>query len=300
MNRIFQSLRCWVSGIPPLTLRRTSGRRNNDHPTPACPPDVWRGTRHLKPYIVFLLGLFLLLGAGTVWSWTTAEELQFQEANELYREGRYDEAIVIYDDLVRIYPDEAILFYNLGNSYFRAGNIGKALLNYERALVLDPRHQDTRRNLDHVSGLLEYRVDDHRNWYVRTGEKVLGYFTEQEISILWLGSFFLFMAGWCFCLFFRRGAPWGWKRKALILLTILFVVLAAAKHFEKNVMVDAIVLADEAEFRYGPSDTDRVAFRLGEGHKVYMVDQRKDWSRIVLVNGEGGWVKSDQIAEVNA
>ena len=71
-----------------------------------------------------------------------------------------------------------------------------------------------------------------------------------------------------------------------------------AKQIDTSVMRDAIVMSKEAEVRYGPSENDQVAFRLGEGLKVYVVDHREDWSRVILVNGDGGWVQSNQIAEV--
>jgi len=52
--------------------------------------------------------------------------------------------------------------------------------------------------------------------------------------------------------------------------------------------------------RYGPSSGDQVAFRVGEGIKAYVVDRSEGWSRIILVDGQGGWVRGNQIAEVVA
>ena len=247
--------------------------------------------------ILLVLAVLLALGAPLGWSWTQGEIARFEDANELYRQKQLDQAVAIYEELLIDHPYAATLYFNLGNSYFRSGVIGKALLNYERALTLDPRNSDIRHNLNHAEGLLEYHVEDKRNWYLKAGENVLRNFTYNEIGILGLGSFFFFALSWCAVLFFKQGAPWGWKRKTLLILTLLFASLAALKHVESRMIQDAIVMTEEAEFRFGPSDADQVAFRLGEGHKVYVVDRRKGWSRVVLINGEGGWVRNDKIAE---
>ena len=79
---------------------------------------------------------------------------------------------------------------------------------------------------------------------------------------------------------------------------VLSILTFAAKRVEVRVMRDAIVMVKKAEARFGPSDGDRVAFRLGGGLKVFVVDHRGDWSRIILTSGEDGWIKNSQIAEV--
>ena len=76
-----------------------------------------------------------------------ADESTFAKANQAYGEGRFEEAVAGYEDLVRSGHWHANLFYDLGNAWFRLGNFGKAILNYERALALDPRHPEADANL---------------------------------------------------------------------------------------------------------------------------------------------------------
>jgi len=251
-------------------------------------------------FLFFIFAGMISAGLSTqAWSLSSEDAAQFEKANNLYREKQFLEASRIYEVLSSQYPKTAAFYFNLGNSQFRSRNIGKSILAYERALMLDPRNSDIQNNLAYVRGQLEYRIDDKRNWYIRAGEKALQHFTEEEIRALFLLSFALFAMSWSFVLFFSKGdKSWGWKRKTLLGMTILFFLLAIAKQIETSVIRDAVVMNKEAQVRYGPSDTDRLAFKLGEGLKVFVVDHREDWSRIILVNGEGGWVKSDQIAEV--
>src|SRR2546423_6775064 len=71
----------------------------------------------------------------------------FEKANEEFATGRFKEAIAEYEGLVQKHEYSANLFYNLGNAYFRAGDFGKAILNYERALELDRHHAEAEANL---------------------------------------------------------------------------------------------------------------------------------------------------------
>ena len=199
--------------------------------------------------------------------------------------------------LLKSHPQVAILFYNLGNSYFRMGALGPAILAYERAKLFQPRDWDILYNLGHVRSLLEYRVEDKRNWYLKAFEEGLNAFTEKEVIFSVFVFYFLLMASWAWAVFFRKGELWGWKRKLLLTFTLVFVALMAAKNVQAHWLRGAIVTSPEAQIRYGPSDSDQLAFRLKEGLKLYVLDHRDEWSRVFLTNGESGWVRNDQIEE---
>src|SRR5476651_525702 len=74
-------------------------------------------------------------------------DTQFAKANEEYASGHFKEAIDDYETLVQSGQLSANLFYDLGNAYFRANDFGRAILNYERALALEPRHPEADANL---------------------------------------------------------------------------------------------------------------------------------------------------------
>jgi tetratricopeptide (TPR) repeat protein len=228
----------------------------------------------------------------------SAHAQDFAEANRHYREGRFKEAAAIYERLAEENPRVAAHRYNLGNSLYRSGRLGEAILSYEKALLLAPRDSDIRSNLYYAKSLLEYRVEDKRNWYLKAGEAFLKYWTWEEILFAALVFYFLFISSVAVVLFFRRGLPWGSWRKTLLICAMVVAAFAVVKNLQMNRLRDAVVLAQQAEVRYGPSETDQIAFRLGEGLSLYVVDRREDWSRILLVNGETGWVSNDQIAEV--
>lgn len=250
----------------------------------------------MRFFHAFFLALLFLPRAA--FSWTAADVEEFQAANRAYQLGNYDHAAEGYLELTQKYPTVPEFYYNLGNAFYRQGRPGQAILAYRRAQLFAPRDRDVLNNLKYVQGVLEYRIEDKRNWYLKFAEAILRRFTERETYLLLGMAYFLFITGWVYVLFFRRGAPWGWARKGLLILTGVFALLVVAKNFETRIFRNAIVIANHADVRYGPAETNQVALRLGEGLSVYVLEKRKDWSRILLLNGETGWVKNAEIAEV--
>ncbi|MBU3760040.1 MAG: tetratricopeptide repeat protein [Candidatus Omnitrophica bacterium] len=219
----------------------------------------------------------------------------FEKANRLYTDGKFQEAKELYIQLSQEFKDDAAFLYNWGNSAYRLGQSGEAILAFERALKRDPRNADIRANLNHARSGLEYKIEDKRNWYLKAAEEALGYFRDQEINLLAMAAYSLFMAACLTGLLFRRGLPWGPWRKASAWFFAFSLLLAGIKYCDTAYFKDAVITSREAEVRYGPSVSDRTAFRLGEGLRAYQVDARRGWRRIVLVNNEGGWIKDSDL-----
>src|SRR6476646_2233053 len=77
----------------------------------------------------------------------TQADAEFAKASEEFAQGHFKEAISGYEALVRAGQWSANVFYDLGNAYFRTGDFGRAILNYERALALEPHHAEATANL---------------------------------------------------------------------------------------------------------------------------------------------------------
>src|ERR1700719_4267573 len=98
----------------------------------------------MKKRICLSIAAIAFVLAGAV---SAADESAFAKANQAYNEGRFEEAADGYQDLGSSGNWNANLFYDLGNARFRLGDFGKAILNYERALALDPHHPEADANL---------------------------------------------------------------------------------------------------------------------------------------------------------
>jgi len=97
----------------------------------------------------------------------------FDQANVLYREGKHLEAANLYRQLAQESPENPAFAFNLGNALIRLNRLGEAILAYEKAKLAAPRNEDIRRNLQYARGLVGYRVDDKRNWYLQAAEQGL-------------------------------------------------------------------------------------------------------------------------------
>jgi tetratricopeptide (TPR) repeat protein len=240
---------------------------------------------------VFLLGNF-------AYALPSGDLSQFEKANMAYKAGKFDEASALYKALAEKYPADSTIQFNLGNALQKKGELGGAILAYERARLTQPRNADILHNLNYVRGLLEYRIDDKRNELIKIAETFLSYFTQDEIIIFGLLVGFVFFASWAGVLFFKADASWGFFRKLLLLLTLAGFTVMGMKTVQTRFFRESIIMTKDAQVYYGPSVTEQQAFRLGEGLKVFIVDTREGWNRILIPSGESGWIQQEQAASI--
>lgn len=214
---------------------------------------------------------------------------------QAYKQGDFEKAAAAYEFIARKYPDSAELHYNLGNAYFKLRKTGKALVEYSRAKRIDPRDYDINENLSYVQGLIEYKMDDKRNWYLIQWDRLMGLVTWQEAVFLSLGFYF----AWILLLIARFAVRKNFKLlflvKPVFILFLLSLAPAGWKHWDETWRREAVVVVPKAEVRYGPSTADKVAFRLVEGLKVRVQQAREDWCLVGLVNGDSGWCEKKNL-----
>ena len=239
------------------------------------------------------LGLFLLTMLLPFGSASPVVD-NFQKANELYASGKYSEAVKEYQKVIQASP-VAEVFYNLGNAYFKDKQIGNAILNYERAKRLDPRDSDVRSNLIYANQLIEYKIEDKRNWLLRQIAAGADYLRFKECWLLFLGSYFIFTLFLAFS-FIRKRLVFGKLGTTLFIILIVCLFPLLLKLSENRMKDEAVITAKQAEARYGPSTLDRIAFRLPEGLKVSVEDSRQDWQRIRLKDGRSAWVRGSEMS----
>lgn len=221
----------------------------------------------------------------------------FHQANQLYANGKFKEAAEAYEKVNQQHPT-AEIYYNLGNAYFKNKQLGLSILNYERAKRLSPRDRDVRTNLFYVNQLIEYKIEDKRNWYLQKKSQILSYFTFPELWFLFLSAYLLFISTLLGFLFRKKRLVFETLTVTLLSLGIVCAFPLILKYAESSVNAEAIVTARQAEVRYGPSTVDRIAFRLVEGLKVSVHDHKKDWYRVQIPDGRTGWTAEANIQTI--
>ena len=117
----------------------------------------------------------------------------YQNGNASYENNDYEKAVSIYEELVNMDKTSPEVFYNLGSSYFKLKKIGKAILNYERALRLDPRDKDTQLNLKLAKAMAVDKVNtDERGFILNALFFLYDRLSVNELSLL-CSALYLFM-----------------------------------------------------------------------------------------------------------
>jgi len=187
------------------------------------------------------------------------------------------------------------VYYNLANAWFRLGRTGQSILNYERAVRLNPANEDARNNLEFASLLVVDRVTDENAEFklVSTLRDAVGRIRANILALGFASGFI----GVCFV-----SAWWvygGRKSRKTVLAMIVagFLLVTSLGVVGIQRIVDdtgtaAIVLSAEAEARFEPGPHAKVAFVLHEGTKVWIERVEDSWTLIELPSGMRGWIPS--------
>lgn len=220
----------------------------------------------------------------------------FREANTLYSEERYVEAAALYEEIVDGGFANADVLYNLGNAYYKSGDLGEAVLAYERALKLQPSHEDARANLTFVGELLADRRRPVGGAVSDFFGKVFGRLTVDRLAVLTSVLYFT-LFGLLAVAVLRLGlSGWtsGWPGRVVAALVVSVVVVGGTLAFRTAQMrgdVEAVVLAEEVGVRTGPGEDFVLEFRLHEGTKVRVEEDRDDWVRVSVPGTDlNGWM----------
>ena len=251
-----------------------------------------------------LLCCFFVLAAFVLMPRSFAANAQgyFQQANNSYKSGKFDDAAALYEKAIlensfQVYPE---LHFNLANSKFRSGNIFEAIYHYERALALNPWYADARFNLNAAKAKIEYKIEDRRNMFIRFNDLCLKWVKTSQMGVIALIFSLLFFTACGVWLKNSAYAPfWSFPRLECFFLLLFFCTLLGAKIFYTQHYGEAIVLTNEAEVRYGPSVDNQSVMKLGGGLKVFIVDSREDWSRVLAWNGETGWMRNSELGRID-
>lgn len=219
---------------------------------------------------------------------------QFQAANDAYRNGNFQAAYEGYEKLVSEKPAPE-LYYNMANAAFKSSKLGLAILNYERAQRLDPRNQDILENLKYAKSLVEYRVPDKRNWFYGKAVDLMEYVTTEEAWLIISLLYLLLIGSLVVILLIQKDFMMSTLSRYLLFLLIAISIPVGIKFYETKVHEKAVVTSSKVDARFGPSFNDKTAFSLVEGLEASVVDESNGWYRILLLNGDTGWVEKEGI-----
>ena len=221
-------------------------------------------------------------------------------ANEAYAQERWEDAVNDYTAIAEASMESAPLWCNLGSAWYKSGNLGKAILCYERALKLDPSYEDAKYNLELLNSMKLDRLESVPELILATWMKNLGRTLDSDS---WAVCFLVFLVlTLAMVLLFILGSSATSRRAGFFTGVVCLLLAVASLSFslwQKNEYMKAdkaIIMKPVSSVKSSPSgDSAKDLFVLHEGTKVQVLDNVGGWSNIELSDGRQGWLPSSDI-----
>lgn len=233
---------------------------------------------------------------------TTIQAVTKQDADAEYSKGNYQQAIKDYEELLKA-GESAEIYYNLGNAYYRTENITRAVLSYERALLLNPADDDIRFNLQMArSKTIDKITPESEMFFFTWYRSLVNLMTIDGWAHLAIASIILTLILALVYLFaghliLRKIGFYGGALFLIIfLLSNLFAFQQKQMLMKRN---GAIVTAPSVTIKKTPVANSADQGVIHEGTRVDIIDDTmRDWKEIHLADGREGWIPATQIEKI--
>ncbi len=218
----------------------------------------------------------------------------FTKGVEFYKRGEFKKSSMFFKMILDANIQSGAVYFNLGNSYFKMGELAKARVAYEKADVLIPRDKELDGNLAYLKSKLEDNIELPKQnvlWrvYYFAGNR----FNRNELAFIVLGIYILLMLLWLCAMIFS-----AMRRIVFPIIILVFCIFIwFGSVFFAKLSVEshpryAIVIPDEVPVRWGNTEGDKVAFYLHSGTKVIIRQIRDNWMLITIGKDKSGWIKN--------
>jgi len=252
-----------------------------------------RVSLRLLPWVLLRFVLIALFSSLNFWTLTAADgtAAEFDAANKLYEQGKFADSAAAYQKLLQSGRTSPALYFNLGNAYFKSGQIGRAITAYRQAELITPRDPDIRANLQFARNQIQGPTFSTPGWQRWLKKLSLNEWTWLGAACLWPWFALLILVQW-------RPPLTASLRKVIITFGIITVLVNAC--LVLTLQVDrftkgAIVVAPEAVVRQGPLDESQTAFTVHDGAELQVLDRKDEWLQVTTDPRRIGWVRRDQV-----
>ena len=243
---------------------------------------------------ILVICFFCLIGSAK------ADTDLFEEGNTFYKNKEFDKAIGIYQQILEQKIESAPLYFNLGNAYFKNGDLGNAILYLMKAKRLAPDDPDIQHNLKFAGRFSSVQMEGVELNPVTAFMASL--VDNYRLTVLaWLASLFfiLFMVS----LILRYGA--GFNTAAIrlfVILSLLFLVISGGltsfKYRYDYLTRRAVITADVSTVYTGASDKSDIELEGAPGLVVEILSESSEYYNVLFENKRRGWIKKELVAEI--
>jgi tetratricopeptide (TPR) repeat protein len=214
----------------------------------------------------------------------------FDSANKLYGQGKFAEAAGAYEKLIQTGTVSSAIYFNLGNAYFKSGQLGRAVAAYRDAELISPRDPEVRANLQFVRGQVQGATLSSTTMQRWLASLTVNEWTKLTAAVLWLWLSLFVLIQW--------KPAWRQPLRAFLwsggLVTVALAGLLAMA-CTNNSTKSAIIVSHEVLIHNGPLDEAPGNVTIHDGAEASVVDTKNDWLQIRLDGNRIGWVRRDQV-----
>ncbi|MES2287161.1 MAG: tetratricopeptide repeat protein [Bacteroidota bacterium] len=258
--------------------------------------DVWAGPGKLKLFLILLFAiLYSFANAST-------NSLLLDSANNAYSKGDYSKASKLYENILSNGQEAPEVYFNLGNTYYKTNNIAFAILNYERALKLEPDNEDFNFNLKLANQKTEDKIDAAPQLFLNQWKNgLVDLMTEKgwsQLCILLICVSLILFA--IYITMQKRGLKQVgfFGGTTLVILSIITFFIAQHKYSITKNNTEAIITSPSITVTGSPNEKGTKLFILHAGTKVNVTQEDVSWAEIKIANGNTGWIKISELQKI--
>ena len=245
--------------------------------------------------------LTLLVILSGFWIGCKAQQIDemVDKANNLYRNQQYQSALAVYDSIKSLGYESALLYYNIGNTYYKLNEIPNAILYYEKALKLDPKNEKANQNLSRARLLTIDRIEEIPEFFLLNSYREFVFAFSSNVWAILSTVFFISCLA-AFLIFFLSTGT-GIRRVGfyfgivLLLLSVTTLLFANKSYRMFTTHNSAVVMQSTVTLKGSPSENSSELYIIHEGTKVHLLDSVEDWKEVRLTDGKKGWLKAETI-----
>ena len=250
-----------------------------------------------KKTIAALIIIFMM--AGLIQADLGAAKSLFNQANQLYDQKKYEQAIDTYQKILDQGYESGNLYYNLGNAFYKTGQIGKAILYYEKARALLPDNENVAFNLRLARLKIQDKIDRPSEFILfKWGREFIDNLSANSWALVLSISLFLVSLSFAI-LYLSSRSSLRTIFKPILIIALIGAVLSIYplyyQHTTETSGDQGIILSDRVNTIAAPQKGSTTLFIIHEGTKVQILDKDGEWIKIELLDGKQGWIHSDSL-----
>lgn len=224
----------------------------------------------------------------------------FNVGNDFYNNGKFQDAIGKYQEVLKTGSHSAELYFNMANAYYKINDIAHSIYYYEKALLLNPQDKDIKSNLAFAEKMTVDAIEEIPVLGLsKVTKNLTNTFSFDGWAKLAIGFVILFVILFLFYYFsyqtIRKRLSFLASMLSLILICIALFFAFKKYNYEQN-NNPAIVFAQETGIRADPNLKSEEIFKLHEGTKVQVIEKYdNNWSKIKIADGKTGWIAIEDI-----